>query len=223
MGNLDTTLTSDGKNAHSPTKAPANGLGDLGKLPRELRDMVYEAVLATALKRNVMMFGNVREDKAEIEAQFSRPYLDLPFIPRVSSAIRKDIAPVALRNSHIVVRGYRKAHRLTDCLSANDAFGRVGSLELRGMNNIRTVLGGIDKFPALQRLYLALSKGVLAQIEYRNGVPMADSTAKVVQKYRLEKLLLCTARRYVTLDEFEPNGCRCKEAGKEISLRGLGR
>ena len=223
MGNLDTNLTSDGKNAHAPTKAPANGLGDLGKLPRELRDMVYEAVLATALKRNVMMFGNVAEDKAEVEAQLSKPYFCLPYISRVSSAIRKDITPVALRNSHIIVRGYRKAHRLTDCLSANDAFGSVGSLELRGINNIRTVLGGIDKFPALQRLYLALSMRVLAQIEHRNGVPIADSTAKVVQKYRLEKLLLCTALRCVTLDEFEPDGCRRKEVDKGISLRGLGR
>lgn len=182
MGNLDTTPTSDGKDAHAPIKAPADGLGHLGKLPRELRDIVYGAVLATAPKRNVVIFGNVPGDKADVEAQLSSPYFGLPSISWVPSAIRQDITPVALCKSHIVVRGYRKSHGLTAFLSANDAFGRVGSLGLRGMNNIRTVLGHVDKFPTLQRLCLALCTGLLAQIEYRKWELIADSMAKVVQK-----------------------------------------
>ena len=223
MSNIDTALTSDDKTAHAPIEAPTNGLGNLGKLPRELRDIVYEAMLATTSQRHYMIFSNIPRKNPNVEYQFSRPYCYGPSsIFQVSSAIRNDSISVALGKSHVIVEGYRNIHRLTTFLSANNAFGSVRSLELGGMNNIRTLLSHIDKFPALQRLGIGMCTSVLARVEYRVNEPTADSVAKIVQKYRLEKLLECSTLRYLTLHEFSSNVCICRYQSNERALRGLG-
>jgi len=223
MSNIDTALTSDDKTAHAPTEAPTNGFGDLGKLPRELRDIIYEAVLAYAPQRHYMIFTHVIRKDANVKFQLSRPYYYGPSsIFQVSTAIRNDIASVALGKSHVMVQGYRNIHRLTTFLSANNAFGSVKSLALGGVHNIRTMLSHLDKFPAIQRLTIGICTSVLARIECRVNEPTADSVAGIAQKYRLEKLLTCATLQYLTLDEFSSNGCGCEDMFTERALRGLG-
>ena len=222
MGSLAIFLNSKDKNDLAPTEASTTGLGDLCKLPRELRDIVYEAVLAGAVGKYAVMFVNVPGENADIKAYPPRPYYGLAGNSQVSSAIRKDITPVVLGRSHVLVRGYRNIHRLTTFLSTNNAFGSLRSLILGGMHNIRTLLSHIDKFPALQRLNIRMCTSVLAQVEYRVNEPTADSLAKIVNKYRLEKLLVGTTLRYLTLYEFSSNVCICQDQSNERALRGLG-
>jgi len=222
MGSLAIFLNSRDKNDLAPTEASTTGLGDLGKLPRQLRDIVYEALLAGAVGKYVVMFVKVPGENADIKAYPPRPYSAPACISQVSSAIRKDITPVVLSKSHVQLRGYRNIHQLTTLLSANNAFGSIRSLLLGGMHNIRTLLSHIDKFPALQSLGIGMCTSVLARVEYRLNEPTADSVAKIVQKYRLEKLLDCTTLRYLTLHEFSSNVCICKDQSNERALRGLG-
>ena len=175
MGSIAIFLNSRDKNDLAPTEAPVTGLGDLGKLPRELRDIVYEAVLGGAVEKYVVMFVKVPGGNTDIKAYPLRPYYGAACISQVSFAIRKDITPVVLVKSHVQVRGYRNIHRLTTLLSTNNAFGSLRSLILGGMHNIRTLLSHIDKFPALQRINIRMCTSVLARVEYRVNEPTADS------------------------------------------------
>jgi hypothetical protein len=245
MSNSNSAIESRDTNAYSSAIALTSGLGDLSKLPKEIRDMVYKAVLAKPIKRNEglsaeniawlkpLYTGDIKklmrliasdiEERTDIKVYLAKPYHDLLPMFLVSVAIRKDTVSIAIRERTLVVRGHRAIHRLTTYLSANDAFGSVRSLEIRGMNNIRTVLGHISKFPALHRVNLQLYTRVLAPTENCSEQSMADSIAKVVQKYRLEKLLVCTTLRYVTLEEFTFEVYSNQALNRGRALRGLGR
>jgi hypothetical protein len=245
MGNSNSAIESRDTNAYSSVIALTSGLGDLSKLPKEIRDMVYKAVLAKTVKRNerlsaeniawmkplytgddkkfMRLIASDFEERTDVKVYLARPYYDLLPIFLVSAAIRKDIVSIAIRERTLAVRGHRAIHRLTAYLSANDAFGSVRSLEIRGMNNIRTVLGNISKFPALHRVKLQLYTRVLAPAENCGEQSMTDPIAKVVQKYRLEKLLVCTTLRYVTLGEFTFEVYSNQALNRGRALRGLGR
>jgi hypothetical protein len=154
MGNFNSKPTSCNTDAYSNTLVSTNRLGDLDKLPRVLRDVIYESMLANTLDQN-----------NEVEEYLSRPSSDMPSISRLSQMIREEIVLVAVRRHNLVIRGHHTLRRLTSFLErfpVDKRFSSVKSLEPRGVDDIKHVftiyseiLTRMNRFPAFRRLRLA--------------------------------------------------------------------
>jgi hypothetical protein len=196
MRNSNSILTSSDKDAQVHTAAHANELGDLSKLPRELRDIIYESMLANVLEQNV-----------DVEEYFLRPDNDLPPIFQAPQTLKNVLLLFGLYQYSLAFRGPRTPHLITSFLSASKASISVRSMELQGMDNIRDMSAQTNKFLALRRLTLAFNTRLLIAIDPEvnawtrmwEAMPVAD----VVQRYNFKKLLACTTLRDVTLE-----GCK---------------
>ncbi|KAG9190453.1 hypothetical protein G6011_08541 [Alternaria panax] len=186
-------------NAHVDALTSTKGLGDLNKLPRELRDMIYESMLAQTLDQNV-----------DVEDYLSRPNRDLPSILKISRTIREEIVLVALHKRNLIVQDHRTMRQFTSSLerfSANKGFASVQTLELRAFNNIRCTFSmlslhatQVKRFPALRHLGFSFDAHTLVAIDPTTSAPSPAFLADLVQNDIFKELFACTTLRCLTLE-----------------------